>query len=307
MPVKQFLKRNKDPNSKLDGKNVHPMNVIDIPLDYIDRESGGSKCGSVVKLPTEVMENSLGHRYQKFLGGDLDLVSAHSKYLLLSEATSYTEPHEDMSGSNVFYALLTGEKIFHVYLRDSQLTEAIRTLTPEEFDTLLESHHHYTVRVHAGEGLLMPGNLVHRVYTIQDSVAIGCNFIAKPQIENCLSTRQWECEKVDQELSKPANERELKQTNLFYNFEAIAAIFLFEKLQHHRRFSRTNRSRWAEDAELVKFKRLINLLEILKRDDAKVAGFKELLANIRREWVKPGVRKFNWDEVEFFSTTGAFM
>ena len=45
MSVADFLKRHKDnPNSELDAKNVHPMNVIDIPLDYIEAEGEVRKC-----------------------------------------------------------------------------------------------------------------------------------------------------------------------------------------------------------------------------------------------------------------------
>lgn len=69
MSVGEFLQRHEDrPNSTLpDGKIVHPMNVIDIPLDYITLDAEGTTCGSVIQLPTDVVDSSLGHQYQKFL------------------------------------------------------------------------------------------------------------------------------------------------------------------------------------------------------------------------------------------------
>lgn len=322
MPVAEFLKRHNDnPHSTLDGKIVHPMNVIDIPLDYIvaaDEREGGSKrrtasyrnsrkCGSVVELPTEVIQSSLGHKYQKFIRrNSLDLTSAHSKYLLLSEAGAYTEPHEDMSGSNVFYALLAGEKVFHVYYRDQAITEAIRTMCPEKFDKFLSTRKHAVYHVHAGQGMMMPGNLVHRVYTIIDSVAIGCNFLVAPQMKNALRARQWEIATVKNESSKPLQLKELKESNLFINFEEISAIYIFDILQYYRLNPTQN-----ETVIKKQLKQIIGLYkDIISEKTCKDQC--SFFSSLENAWdakfiLHSRAIAFDWNVVEEFVKTGLFM
>lgn len=303
MSVDDFLKRHKDnPNSELDGKNVHPM-VIEIPLDYIVRSSDpeargkkrntGKKCGYVILLPDEVLESSLGHKFQKFLDG-VDLVSAHHKSLLLSEAGAFTEAHEDMMGSNLFYALLTGEKVFHVYYRNTAITKAIRSMTPEQFDRFLKTQKHAIVHLKAGQGMIMPGNLVHRVYTIKDSVAIGCNFISEPQMKNALLARQWEQMMV-------ARESPFLFTTKFFYFDAIAAVFLFEKLQYHRLNISVNESIVKEHLkQLVKI--FTEIMEKKRRVEVK-----SFLDRLQSQWIKPLTRKFDWCAVEEFARTDSFL
>ena len=82
---------------------MHPMNVIKFLQDYkdVDDAKSSEQCGSVVKLPLEILHYSLGHKYQRFLKV-FDLISAHHIYLLLSEAVAYTEAQEGMAESNVF-------------------------------------------------------------------------------------------------------------------------------------------------------------------------------------------------------------
>ena len=74
MSEKQFLKCHKDnPNSELEEKIVHPMTFakLHLPLDYLDVDDARSleTSGIVVKLPTEILLHSLGHKYQRFLNG----------------------------------------------------------------------------------------------------------------------------------------------------------------------------------------------------------------------------------------------
>ena len=313
MSVADFLKRHEDnPNSELvEGKNVHPMNVIDIPLDYIEAEGEVSKrkCGSVINLPTQVLANSLGHKYQTKLkaGSPLDLISAHHKYLLLSEAGAYTEPHEDMTGSNVFYALLKGEKNFHVYYRNPNLTKMLRTKTPEKFDKILEGPEwrFAKVNVKAGQCVIMPGNLVHRVYTISDSVAIGCNFISEPQMKNALLARSWENTMVASESSKPIEMREIKESNLFINFPAIAAIFIYEKLQYNRLNIEQNESAAKKELRdfICRFYKIMKQTTTGKIEDKKVQDRRiaKFLNNLKKECLT-----FDWELIEKFYDTDSF-
>lgn len=128
LKVSKFLEFHQDDNAQLEGKNVHPMNVIDISLDYLTQDVPkaprkvpvGTKritakaplVGSVIRIPEDVTKCSIGHVYEKLVKKDtsefLDLTKAHSKYLLLSEALAFTEWHENMTSASVFYILVAG-------------------------------------------------------------------------------------------------------------------------------------------------------------------------------------------------------
>ena len=84
------------------------MNINNFLQDYniVDDAKSSEQCGSVVKLPLEVLHYSLGHKYQMFLKV-FDLIFAHRIYLLLSEAVAYTEPQEDMTEMILDFELIS--------------------------------------------------------------------------------------------------------------------------------------------------------------------------------------------------------
>ena len=66
-----------------------------------------------------------------------------------------------MTGGNVFYAMLTDEKVFHVSRKNNAITKAMRTRTAEAFDSFLKNPRPTDVHICAGQLIIMPGNLVH--------------------------------------------------------------------------------------------------------------------------------------------------
>ena len=121
LTVAQFLSFHEDEDAVHEGKNVHPMNILDLPLEHHLHQQGIADAplvGSVVQLPTELTQRtSLGHVFEKLLLSptattSLDFTKAHSKYLLLSEKGAKTDWHEEMTGSSVFYMLLAGSYSF---------------------------------------------------------------------------------------------------------------------------------------------------------------------------------------------------
>ncbi len=131
MKMQTFLDKHEDPDAscpfagRAKFENVHPMNVIDFNLN-------DPRCcfePNKVQLPAMIEERSLGHILQsKFLLPDLLLTYSHSKYLLLGEPGSVTDWHQDMTGSAVFYMVLSGHKEFHIIKPTSAVNDAVRTL-----------------------------------------------------------------------------------------------------------------------------------------------------------------------------------
>ena len=95
-----------------------------------------------------------------------------------------------MTGGNVFYAMLTDEKVFHVSRRNNAITKAMRTRIAEAFDSFLKTPKLTVVHICAEQVIIMPVNLVHTAYTIMESEAIGCNFLSESEMKNSLITRQ---------------------------------------------------------------------------------------------------------------------
>ncbi len=89
--------------------------------------------------------------------------------------------------------------------------------------------------------------------------------------------------------------RQLAEGNLFTNFETIAAVFLFEKLQHMR----LNIPKF-ESQEKKKLKKMIRQLK-------KVQSVPNLMETIKNSWVKPGLPKFDWGLLEEFLIRGSLL
>ena len=123
----------------------------------------------------------------------------------------------------------------------------------------------------------MPGNLVHRVYTVLDSVAVECIFISEPKMKNSLITRQWERSQVCTNSKNLLHMRQLEESNLFYNFEAITGPFFFETLQAIV---------LQKKGVAVSYK----LFQSLMRCGRKLNA---LLSSLQKQWIETTGRKFD--------------
>lgn len=189
-----------------------------------------------------------------------------------------------------------GEKIFHVLPRDKKYNDALRTKTAADFEEFVKSEPYATITVKAGEGVIMPGNMIHRVYTVYNSVALGCNFLTEPQMETAIATWHFEKTKVKKELKKSQCMRELQESNLFINFQAIAMIWFFRETSKLR--LELNR---CDQAKLKLLKKLFKLFENTPRDTKEEAEFKKTKDLISRNWIQQRVG--NVDVVPFDYST----
>jgi hypothetical protein len=72
---------------------------------------------------------------------------------------------------------------------------------------------HLTVR--AGDAVVIPGNVLHFVYTPEDSVAVGVNFLSMPELEVSLKTFQLE------------REEKIPRGMCFPHFEAVVIMVIY--------------------------------------------------------------------------------
>lgn len=102
-------------------------------------------------------------------------------YCLMSVKDCFTDFHIDFGGSSVFYHLLSGKKIFYFvrptstnlkkYEKWSSSPDQNRIFFGDEVKECVE------VRLSAGNTMIIPSGWIHAVYTPEDSVVIGGNFL----------------------------------------------------------------------------------------------------------------------------------
>ncbi|KAJ3411794.1 hypothetical protein HDV05_001693 [Chytridiales sp. JEL 0842] len=102
-------------------------------------------------------------------------------YCLMSVQECYTDFHIDFGGSSVFYHLLSGKKIFYFipptplnlkkYAKWSSSPDQNRNFFADEVKECIEVH------IYPGNTMIIPTGWIHAVYTPEDSIVIGGNFL----------------------------------------------------------------------------------------------------------------------------------
>ena len=188
---------------------LEPVEVIDVKsqqgenkkwnmsrwVDYY--ESEGSKIvRNVISL--EVSQSKLGKLIQRpKIVRDLDLqdsvwphelqaVGDHPKvqfYCLMSVADCFTDFHIDFGGSSVYYHILKGKKtFFFIPPKDKHLKKYEEwCMSPAQDTTFLgdQTKECYRVDLSEGDTMLIPAGWIHAVWTPENSLVIGGNFLTR--------------------------------------------------------------------------------------------------------------------------------
>lgn len=120
-------------------------------------------------------------------------------YCLTSAAGSWTDFHVDFGGTSVWYHVLSGAKEFCLLpptstnLREYQKWLCSKhqevTFLP---DKLPADANIIRIRLRAQETMIIPSGWIHAVYTPEDSLVLGGNFLHSLAIENQLKAHQIE-------------------------------------------------------------------------------------------------------------------
>lgn len=118
------------------------------------------------------------------------------KYCLMSVKGSYTDFHIDFGGTSVWYHILRGRKIFWMVPPTElnlQIFEewTLSGMQQDVFfgDTVEEC---FRVELSAGHTFFIPSGWIHAVYTLEDSLVFGGNFLHSFGIENQLKVSKIE-------------------------------------------------------------------------------------------------------------------
>lgn len=191
-----------------------PIDVIDVKTqnsgakwnlsrwaDYYEEESQEKAIRNVISL--EVSQTKLGRLLQRpKVVRDIDLQDdvwpqdeidkgkfpKVQFYCLMSVADSYTDFHIDFGGSSVYYHILKGKKTFFFIPPKPKHLKTYEEWndSPQQNYTFLPSitKECYRVDLSEGDTMLIPSGWIHAVWTPEDSLVIGGNFLNRLSYRN---------------------------------------------------------------------------------------------------------------------------
>ncbi|KAI8352093.1 hypothetical protein BD560DRAFT_409111 [Blakeslea trispora] len=102
-------------------------------------------------------------------------------YCLMGTKDSYTDFHIDFGGSSVFYHILSGRKTFYFIEPTSTNLKKYQkwSSSSEQSTTFLGDlvKQCFSVELHPGNTMIIPSGWIHAVYTPEDAIVIGGNFL----------------------------------------------------------------------------------------------------------------------------------
>jgi F-box and leucine-rich repeat protein 10/11 len=189
------------PDEKLEVIDVKSQNGEDKPwtmkrwVDYyessgekivrnvISLEVSQSKLGRLIRRPKVVRDLDL---QDAVWPGELQAKGEYPKvqfYCLMSVADCYTDFHIDFGGSSVYYHILKGKKtFFFIPPTEKHLKQYEEWCnSPAQNWTFLgdQTKECYRVDLSEGDTMLIPAGWIHAVWTPEDSLVIGGNFLTR--------------------------------------------------------------------------------------------------------------------------------
>ena len=200
-------------------------------LNVISLEFSRTSLSQLVHAPKIVREIDWVNRFWPEHGADHES-TIHpkpfvQKYCLMGVKNSYTDFHVDFGGSSVWYHVLWGEKIFYfaepteTNLNLYEKWSASSNQSEMFFADLIARC--YKVHVKCGQTLFIPSGWIHAVYTSEDSLVFGGNFLHSYNIKLQLGVYDMELR-----LKTPVK-------YLFSSFETVhwyAAAGLIDELKN---------------------------------------------------------------------------
>lgn len=155
------------------------------------------------------------------------------KYCLMSVKGSYTDFHIDFGGTSVWYHILRGKKIFWMVPPTELNLQVFEEWTLSGMqqdvffgDTVEEC---FRVELSAGNTFFIPSGWIHAVYTLEDSLVFGGNFLHSFGIEN-----QLKVSKIEDATKVPVKFRYPFYTEILWYVVQHYVYCLMEKDHLHR-------------------------------------------------------------------------
>ncbi|CAL2035438.1 unnamed protein product [Caenorhabditis brenneri] len=167
-------------------------------------------------------KKSSAHPIATYLNAKMKNMPRYQKFLLLSMKNSFTGVHVDPAATSVYYHVLHGKKVFYVCPPTKKNLEIYKYFErrPDQSkwvgDVLFDGWQR--IEINAGETAMIPAGWIHFVFTPEDSIVIGGNFLTEQSME-----MQFEIARLEEELLK--TKPEIK-SNTFQGFRNIMWMYL---------------------------------------------------------------------------------
>ncbi|KAJ6016969.1 hypothetical protein N7451_000348 [Penicillium sp. IBT 35674x] len=151
--------------------------------NVISLEVSQSKLGRLIKRPKVVRDLDL---QDAVWPEELKAIGDYPKvqfYCLMSVADCYTDFHIDFGGSSVYYHILKGKKtFFFIPPKDKHLKKYEEWCNSPAQDSIFlgnQTKECYRVDLSEGDTMLIPSGWIHAVWTPENSLVIGGNFLTR--------------------------------------------------------------------------------------------------------------------------------
>ncbi|KAJ5474985.1 JmjC domain-containing histone demethylation protein 1 [Penicillium diatomitis] len=164
--------------------DYYESNEPDKPVrNVISLEVSQSKLGRLIRRPKVVRDLDL---QDEVWPDELKAIGDYPKvqfYCLMSVADCYTDFHIDFGGSSVYYHILKGKKtFFFIPPKDKHLKKYEEWCKSPAQDSVFlgnQTKECYRVDLSAGDTMLIPSGWIHAVWTPENSLVIGGNFLTR--------------------------------------------------------------------------------------------------------------------------------
>jgi F-box/leucine-rich repeat protein 10/11 len=210
---RDYFKQNKEERDRI--RNVISLEISDTELG---EEVRVPKVVTDLDIVLKLFDQDNENRTLSSLLEENDVLPPKvQKYILMSIAGSYTDFHIDFAGTSVYYSPMCGRKQFilipptpsniDVYkkwcLSDDQnkvwFPSLLKPITAKDNARLRNDgvpreyiNNGMVIDIFPGDLLLLPSMWIHAVYTLEDSLIIGGNYLNLLSLENHLKTYQVE-------------------------------------------------------------------------------------------------------------------
>jgi F-box/leucine-rich repeat protein 10/11 len=157
-------------------------NPDDEPIrNVISLECSTTPLCRLIRRPKVVRDLDL----QDSIWPDNELRRSVGFYVLMSVADCYTDFHIDFGGSSVYYHILKGKKVFFFIpptpsnLQKYQEWNDMPSQTWTWLPDITKTKECYRVDLYPGDTMLIPAGWIHAVWTPDDSLVIGGNFLTR--------------------------------------------------------------------------------------------------------------------------------
>lgn len=149
--------------------------------NVISLEVSRSRLGRLIRRPKAVRDMDLQDAVWR--DDDKKTPPAVQFYCLMSVADCYTDFHIDFGGSSVYYHIVRGKKVFFFIPPTKQNLKKYEEwcLSPKQGHEWLghQVRECYRVDLFPGDTMLIPSGWIHAVWTPEDSLVIGGNFLTR--------------------------------------------------------------------------------------------------------------------------------